>query len=441
VIDLWPHQQAGLDELLANKRRALWWQPGVGKTAPLAIAGRDVGGPQLWLTPASLRTQAVREIARFRGDDATIVPIKSGKTTGIKTADVVVCSYELARTPNVFRELLAREWGSLVCDEAHKLANVSAQITKAVYGARLNSPGALFKRAKHVWIATGTPITNYPDGLWPHMSRLWPELATPTLQAWKDEFCVIRTTAFGEQVVGGKNLVELKERLERTGSRLALTDVRDMPPLTIDTISIETPDIDLSDIEPERRAQLEAVLAEPDADDAWSLLENLAPALATLRARIAHAKAGAVAAALSEEMDGGLDRLVVFGCHVDALKQCRDALSRYGARLIIGETPPAERDASIEAFERGDVRVLVGNVLSIGTGLNLQAGARAAFLDAAWSPAQNTQAIARLFRAGQARPVRVSFFSLVNSIDDRVQDVLTRKARVLNALDVRGEDD
>lgn len=434
MIQLWPHQQAGLAELLANKHRALWWEPGVGKTAPLAIAGRDVGGPQLWLTPASLRTQAVREISRFRDDGAKIVAIKTGKTVGVKTADVVVCSYELARTPNVFRELLAREWGSLVCDEAHKLSNMSAQITKAVYGARLNSPGALYKRARHVWIATGTPITNYPDGVWPHLSRLWPELATTTLQEWKDQFCVIRTTHFGSQVVGGKNLVELKERLSRTGSRLALNDVRDMPPLAIDTIAIETVDLDLSDVDEEARANLDAVLAEPDADDAWSLLENLAPALATLRARIAHAKAGAVSAALAEEMDGGLDRLVVFGCHVDALKHCRDALSRYGARLIIGETPPAERDAAIEAFERGDVRVLIGNVLSIGTGLNLQCANRAAFLDASWSPAQNTQAIARLFRAGQARPVRVSFFSLVNSIDDRVQAVLTRKARILNSL-------
>jgi SWI/SNF-related matrix-associated actin-dependent regulator of chromatin subfamily A-like protein 1 len=438
MIQLWPHQQAGLAELLAHKYRALWWQPGVGKTAPLAIAGREVGGPQLWLTPASLRTQAVREIARFRGDGATIVAIKSGKTQGIKTADVVVCSYELARTPAVFRELIAREWGSLVCDEAHKLSNPSAQITKAVYGARLNSPGALYKRAKHVWIATGTPITNYPDGLWPHMSRLWPDLAGTTLSAWKDQFCVIRTTHFGEQVVGGKNLVELKERLDRTGSRLMLTDVRDMPPLTIDTIDIETSDIDLSDVDPEARVALEAALSEPDADDAWSLLENMAPALATLRARIAHAKAGAVAAALSEEMDGGLDRLVVFGCHVAALKQCRDALSRYGARLIIGETPAAERDASIEAFERGDVRVLVGNVMSIGTGLNLQCGQRAAFLDAAWSPAQNAQAVARLFRAGQERPVRVSFFSLINSIDSRVQEVLTRKSRIINILE-KGE--
>ena len=139
-------------------------------------------------------------------------------------------------------------------------------------------------------------------------------------------------------------------------------------------------------------------------------------------------------------MEGGLDRVVVFGCHVAALEHTRDALARYGARLIVGATPQREREAAIEAFNRGDIRVLVGNVLSIGTGLNLQTCARGVFLDASWSPAQNEQAVHRLFRAGQERPVRVSFFSLQNSVDDRVQQVLTRKARVIRSLGAASHD-
>ena len=434
VVDLFRHQQQALQDLLGRPAYALWWKPGVGKTAPLAVAGRLASGRQLWLTPASLRAQAVREIARFRGDAPQIQALRSSKDKVDPTADVVICSYELARSVEIFKQLFALQWTSLVCDEAHKLANASAQITKAVYGARLSSPGALYKRADRVWIATGTPITNYPDGLWPHLSRLWPELATTTLAEWREQFCVLRHTHFGQQVVGGKNLVELKERLDRTGSRLTLEDVREMPLLTVDEVVIEAGSLDLSGIDAETRAQLEAVLNEPDTDDAWALLENMAPALATLRARIALAKAGATAALVAEELEGGLDRCVVFGCHVEALKAAHEALRRYGAGLIIGETPEKDRAAAIECFERGDLRVLVGNVQSIGTGLNLQAAARSVFLDAAWSPAMNEQAIHRIFRTGQDRPVRVSFLSLAGSVDERVQAVLARKARILNAM-------
>lgn len=433
---LWPHQAAAVEALKAHDRFALWWQPGCGKTAPLAIAGRDFG-PQLWLTPASLRTQAAAEIKRFRGDDALIFVIRSGKDVVPERAGVVVCSYELARTPTVWKQLFARSWGSLVLDEAHRLSNVSAATTKAVYGARLTSKGALFRRARKVWISTGTPVTNYPDGLWPHFSRLWPLLAADTLTEWRDTFCQLRHTNFGMQVVGGKNLAELSRRLALTGSSLKLTDAREMPPLVVDRLALNSAGLDLRDIDPMLRRELEAVLAEPDADDAWTNLLNLAPALATLRARIALAKAGAVAAVAEEELAGGLDRIVIFGCHVQALEHARACLDRHGARLIIGSTSQKDRDEAIAQFERGDIKVLVGNVASIGTGLNLQCCARAMFLDAAWSPAQNEQAIHRVFRAGQDRPVRVSFSFLEESVDERVSQVLARKVRIVKALDQR----
>jgi SNF2 family DNA or RNA helicase len=433
-MDLWPHQRDAVKALLDNRNYALWWTPGVGKTAPLAVAGMKLGARQLWLTPASLRAQAAKEIAKFRGDEPRIQIIRSGKDDVDYTADVVICSYELVRTVPVWTRLFKLSWGSLVCDEAHRLANHMAATTRAVYGARPTSKGALYLRASHVWIATGTPVTAYPDQLWPHMSRLWPTLGTPGIGEWRDHFCVIRKSDFGIQVVGGKNLDELRRRLQQAGSRLTLDETREMPPLLVDTLELTAGKLDLSGIEPQQREELEAILAEPDADDAWSRLMNLAPALATLRARIALAKAGAVSAIVTEELDGGLDRVVVFGCHIEALQHVTKVLDYAGSRLIIGATPQKERDEAIAAFEKGDCRVLVGNVQSIGTGLNLQCAARAVFLDASWSPAQNEQAIHRVFRSGQARSVRVSFSSLIGSVDQQVQRVLTRKSRILAAL-------
>ena len=47
-----------------------------------------------------------------------------------------------------------------------------------------------------------------------------------------------------------------------------------------------------------------------------------------------------------------------------------------------------------------------------GFGLNLQSARRAIFLETDWTSASIDQAIARLYRAGQTRPVRISILTV-----------------------------
>jgi SNF2 family DNA or RNA helicase len=105
------------------------------------------------------------------------------------------------------------------------------------------------------------------------------------------------------------------------------------------------------------------------------------------------------------------------------------------AGLILGETPAGKRDDYQRALAAGGLQVLVGNVLAMGTGLNMQSARRAVFLDASWSPAQNKQAIGRIFRAGQVRPCHITFFGLAGSVDDDVTRVLARKARFIRKME------
>lgn len=427
---LWPHQAAAVEELLRHRAYGLWWEPGVGKTAPLAVAGRRAGGRQLWLTKAALRSQAALEIARFRGDGARIQVVRTQRDWIDPRAHVVVCSYEMARSKPILRQLRRRDWASAVLDEAHSLASPEAVTTQAIYGATPASH-SLVNLIPRVWLGTGTPIVNYPNELWTHVSRLWPELCAdcPSYGAWVHRFCETRRGDYGMQIVGGDDLDELRARWSKTGSRMRLTDAREMPPLTIDTWELEGDALDLSLVPPELLQQVEDALGR-DAD-----LEGLAAPSATLRRLVALGKAGTCAERVKLELEGGLDRAIIFGCHVDALRATAGALTGFDARLVIGETPGKQRDDAVEAFKAGRCRVLVGNIQALGTGLNLQAGRRIVFLDASWSPAQNGQGIGRCFRAGQDRPVHVTFASLAGTIDDQVQKSLARKARVLRKLE------
>jgi SNF2 family DNA or RNA helicase len=431
---LWPHQVAAVEELVRHKAFGLWWEPGVGKTAPLAVAGRLVGGRQLWLTKAALRSQAAVEIARFRGDGAPLQVVRTQRDWIDPRARVVVCSYEMARSKPILRQLRKRAWESVVLDEAHGLASPTAVTTQAIYGHKPESD-SLVRSIPRVWLGTGTPVVNFPNELWTHVSRLWPELCAdcPTYDRWVDRFCETRRGDYGTQIVGGADLDELRARWGKTGSRLKLVDARDMPPLTIDTWELEGDALDLSGVPPELLQQVEDALGRGDD------LDSLGAPSATLRRLVALGKAGACVERVKLELGGGLDRVLLFGCHVEALRAAHRALTDYDARLIIGETAGKQRDDAVEAFKNGRSRVLVGNVQALGTGLNLQAARRIVFLDASWSPAQNAQAIGRAFRAGQNRPVHVTFASLAGTVDDQVQRSLARKARVLRKLEGHAE--
>jgi superfamily II DNA or RNA helicase len=428
-MKLWTDQMTAALLLQARQAYGLWWEPGCGKTAPLAAAGRMVGGRQLWLTRAALRLQAAREIRKFRGDDVPIQVITEKRAWVDPRAHVVICSYEMARTVPIMRQFHRRAWQSLVLDEAHSLASPGAVTTQAIYGHKPTS-NSLIRLVPHVWPATGTLIINYPHELWTHVSRLWPHLCAdcPSYQQWKDRYCIEANNGYGMAVVGGQNLEELRQKMAETGWRMKLAEARDVPPLVVDEWPLDG-EVDLSGIDPEVLAMVEEACG-VDTD-----LEGLGMPAATLRRLLALGKAKAFAARVALEMESGVDRMVVFGCHIEGLQQAAQILRPFGARLIIGATPTRERNEAVDAYDRGDCPILVGHVQALGTGLNLQAGRRVAFLDASWSPAQNAQAIGRCYRAGQTRPVLASYSSLAGTIDEAVQAALTRKARVLRKLE------
>lgn len=437
---LWRHQLAVLPRLLAG-HWLLLWDMGVGKTAAMIVAGEQAGGPQLWLSPAAIIPQTAQEIARWR-PKAKVQIIASGKSSLIPGADVVICSYDLMRSMGIWKQLFARRWASCVCDEGHALGHTTAIRTRAFYGARRDSPGALFRRCDRVWVATGTPIMNYPDELWPHLSRLFPELCAEFVHQrdWVARFCITRATAYGQQIIGGRNLGELAQMLATCASRLALTDVADIPPLIVQTVPVE--------ISREHRAAMNAALPSDRLEEiqiildqieggnaaAWARLQAMMLPLASVRRVTVLAKAPACVALVEAELRGGMDRIAVFGSHIEGLKYVADKLKIFGCGLMIGETSDTQREAARRDFISGRNKVLVANTSVAGFGLNLQSARRCILLDCPWTPSALDQAIARLHRAGQTRPVHASLLSVARSIDERVTHILAAKRSVISQL-------
>ncbi|CAB5238832.1 SNF2-related, N-terminal domain containing protein [uncultured Caudovirales phage] len=95
-------------------------------------------------------------------------------------------------------------------------------------------------------------------------------------------------------------------------------------------------------------------------------------------------------------------------------------------------------DDNIEAWRRGEIRMLLAHPQSGGIGLNLQCNvgetAQTVWFDLPWSSENYIQANARIYRQGQEKPVIIHHLTVYNSIDEQVVKVLEGKINLQEAL-------
>jgi SNF2 family DNA or RNA helicase len=95
-------------------------------------------------------------------------------------------------------------------------------------------------------------------------------------------------------------------------------------------------------------------------------------------------------------------------------------------------------DDNIEAWRRGEIRMLLAHPQSGGIGLNLQCNvgdtAQTIWFDLPWSSENYIQANARIYRQGQEKPVIIHHLMVANSIDQHVLKVLEGKINLQEAL-------
>ena len=106
-------------------------------------------------------------------------------------------------------------------------------------------------------------------------------------------------------------------------------------------------------------------------------------------------------------------------------------------RLLFPEAVVLDDD-NIEAWRRGEIRMLLAHPQSGGIGINLQCNvgdtAQTVWFDLPWSSENYIQANARIYRQGQEKPVIIHHLVVSNSIDEQVVKVLEGKINLQEAL-------
>jgi SNF2 family DNA or RNA helicase len=98
---------------------------------------------------------------------------------------------------------------------------------------------------------------------------------------------------------------------------------------------------------------------------------------------------------------------------------------------ITGSTSSQERQNLVDQFQNSpEPKALVGQIQAAGTGLNIQAASVIILCEPQIKPSLETQAIARAHRMGQLKSVQVYRLLNPDSIDERIEEILSGKETV-----------
>jgi SWI/SNF-related matrix-associated actin-dependent regulator 1 of chromatin subfamily A len=444
---LFPYQRSGVETLTANGRMLLADEVGLGKTSQALLAAYRLNYyPWLIICPAGLRLNWAVEIEKwlpslFRSEDVQIVRAGTDPIRG----RVCIVSYELAAAR--VDTLVAFNPGAVIADEVH--------ILKDVEGQRVFSLIPFLRRCKRLLLLTGTPVLNRPIELYPLLGALRvPDLGTVHEFGLRygngRQIAVWFWGKGGKRVkkevwdyTGASNLDELSGRLQPFMLRRLRKDVLDeLPEKRRVKLTIETwPEIDEERLVRSRvreilrlfEGNVEAVMdflrIDNGVDEGGSLMlayQNLG--LLKLPAGIEWAvncfRSGAP--------------LIVYAHHLAILEGYRTSLTDVGARVgvIVGSVPVDERQRLVNAFQAGELDVLLCGITAANSGITLTRASEMLVAELPWSPMIAEQIEGRIHRIGQTRGVTIRYLVAAGTLDETLWKIIEKKsANILRLVD------
>jgi len=387
------------------------------QTLALLIA-RAAQGPALVLAPTSVCANWLAEGETFAPGLNMAVYGTGERAAQIAAAgpgDVLIASYALAQ--NDAELFAAKDWASLVLDEAQALKNASTKRAKSVAEFK-----AGFKLA-----LSGTPVENRLADLWSIMQLINPGLLGTAAQ-FAERFA---------NPIEKQQDAAARQRLRRLVSPFLLRRTKaqvlqDLPPRTEIVHLVQPGSEERSFLEALRRDAQASVAAATQAQQGGPAIQVLAELMRLRRAacdpRLVAPELGLVGAKLGEfellvrELVDGAHKALVFSQFTDYLKLLAERLDAMGVsyQYLDGSTPAAARAQRVAAFQRGEGEVFLISLKAGGFGLNLTMADYVLIVDPWWNPAAEDQAMGRAHRMGQQRPVTVYRLVTAGSVEERI---------------------
>jgi SWI/SNF-related matrix-associated actin-dependent regulator 1 of chromatin subfamily A len=359
-------------------------------------------------------------------------------------------------------KLEALGFNLLIADEAHYAKTGTTSRAKALI--------ALAESTPHVLLLTGTPIKNVVSDLWALLKAVQPDI-------WgtKKEFQRVYAE-FAEQGGHVREVGINMEMVEDLRQRLACSMIRrfkqdampDIPPMTRKIVDVGVSEEDRAELDYLER-EFEAWLTNEIRQKTLVILEergvdydSLSPAqqhalsmgvrdqvLRSLRAetlvklgkqrqKVGEIKAKTLGPLMARLKAAG-EPTIFWAHHKAVVKILERTAKAEGLRVvrIDGSTPSKQRGKIVDLFQAGEIDAIIAT-MAAKEGLTLTAANRAYFVERYWTPADESQAEARIWRIGQTRPSTNYFLAVPDSIDQYMEQLVSSKRHLID--DVVGDE-
>lgn len=361
----------------------------------------------------------------------------------------------------------------IIIDEAHRLSNTTSGRYKIIRDLiRRGNPDSIY-------LATGTPITNNPQNYFNllqligdpvaddreyylkrycnaieiprnakekakrdaisrkfianHGKKTWYELT----DAEKDELHEIVKKSVRMMTIpnGEGNLDELRDRTAHIYLRRVKKDLKGLPNKTVHELFY---DLNLEQTMEYNRLWEEYEAAQLDADPTKDLNKELLEG-AIYRKYLSNQMVPNTIKLTDSFIEKG-EKVVIACCYDEELYALRDY---YGDKCVIynGKISAKEKDTNVERFANDpNVKVLIGNIVSAGVGINLVAARIVIFNNISYVPGDDIQFEDRVYRITQTRDVDIYYQIFKDTQYEKMWNIVLRKSLVINQI-VKKEDE
>jgi SWI/SNF-related matrix-associated actin-dependent regulator 1 of chromatin subfamily A len=427
-----PWQPLAIEKLVANDKFILADDMGLSKSSSSIMAALELGVKKVLIVcPASVKINWKKEI-RFYTDRPVL--IVEGRKWG-STYDFYIINYDILKNYHTtdkkeenddLKLILKENFELAIIDEAHYASNTSSQRTKLI--------NDIIKSIPKIWLLTGTPMTNRPINYY----NLLKIVDSPVAMNWQHyvkRYCKGFRMKVNDRTIwntsGHSNLDELRERTKNIMLRRLKSEIPGLPEKTISPIFLELQSTFYNE-------ELEEFMRISEDQKGHESIAVTINRLMKVRQVLAYEKIPYTCEYIDKCLE--LDKKVIvftnFTMPLDMLHE------KYPKNSVIydGRMSLIKREEAKGKFQNDPkIKILIGNIVAAGIGINLTAAEVVIMNDLSFVPAHHSQAEDRAYRQGQINNVLVYYPIFENTIEQIVYNILQRKKDVIDQVMGDGE--
>lgn len=312
-------------------------------------------------------------------------------------------------------------------DECHKSKDPTS----------LQSRAMLKVTAKYMVAMSGTPLMNNPLDL--YFPIHWLGYESHSFYQFKQHYCTLGGWG-GSEVVGYKNLEEIRALMEEIMLRRLKAEVLDLPEKIR---KIEYVDMTAKQAQIYKEVY-NGVMSELNkikfSNNPLSMMIRLrqatgCPSILNEHTSIKDSAKMTRMIELVEEITSSNGKVIIFSNWSTVTDEAREILKAYHPAYITGDTKADDRMVEVNRFQNDkNCKVIIGTIGAMGTGLTLTAAQTVIFLDSPWNMALKAQAEDRAHRIGTKGTVNIITLVCKNTIDERIEELVEKKGQIADAL-------